>query len=235
MQRRTFMKFLGLAPTAVLMNHKLVLAETFPTQTQVTRSNPTIEEALKCGPPKRAELVVITGRPSSGKSTLMLNLLDRFTFERNERSLFFSLERSRDNLIQRWRETTQHPEAFTGLMNADIYDTHRASPKNIRTVVEAAQIVNPDLSYVFIDYLQLIPWFERGREKADLADAILRALKRMAVELNVAVILAAQMNSGSDQKVSMLNLRGVTDPSPIDLLMTVPREVPGEEGTGTTY
>ncbi len=212
MRRRTFMKFLSLLPAVAVFNQGEAIAR------------PPVLPAQGTWPkPAPAELIVIAGRPSVGKSTFMLNLLDRFTFEQNERSLFFSLETSREDLLHRWRGLTQYPMAFSERMKVDIYDTHRASPKNIRTVVEAAQIMNPDLRYVFIDYLQLMPWFEGGEEKADLGDAILCELKRMAVELNVAVILAAQLNREHDQTPSV-SIRGVTESSPIDRLLTVRRD-----------
>ncbi|MBN8541875.1 MAG: hypothetical protein J0L82_15900 [Deltaproteobacteria bacterium] len=235
MKRRTFMKFLSLAPAATLFHNSEALASNALLPTRRGRPNPTLVEALNLSPPNRTELVVIAGTPCAGKSTFMLNLLDRFTFERNERSIYFSLECSRNYLISRWRQISLYPHTFKAQTNVDIYDTHRASPKNIWTVVQASQTLNPDLRYVFIDYLQLMPCFEDGKEKTNLADAILRELKRMAVELNITVILAAQLNRGPESKTNSGSLRGVTDSSPIDHLVTIHRDYPSDEVTIVTH
>lgn len=95
MKRRTFLKFISLAPAATLLRHGEPLASDALLPARRRRPNPTLEEALNLSPPKRTELLVIAGTPCAGKSTFLLNLLDRFTFERNERSLYFSLECSR--------------------------------------------------------------------------------------------------------------------------------------------
>lgn len=225
MNRRTILKLLCLTPIATLIHPLEARGEKPAKQIQSARPNPLLEEALRFGPPRRSELLVIAGRPSTGKSTLLLGLLDRLTFQRNEQSIFFSLEKSREDLIQRWREVTEHPEAFSGHINTWIYDIHRDSPKEVRTIVETARIVNPDLRYVFIDYLQLMRSSEEGIEDTYRADSILRELKQMAVELNVAVVLAAQLRRDPAQRSAMLNIRGVTDPSPIDMVIRVHRDV----------
>lgn len=235
MKRRTFMKFLSLAPAATFLSHGEALASNTLAPTGRRRPNPTLEESLNLRPPEKTELLVIAGTPCAGKSTFMLNLLDRFTFERNERSIYFSLECSRRYLTYRWRHISKFPLTFKAQINVDIYDTHRASPKNVWTMVEASQALNPDLRYVFIDYLQLMPWFDDGTEKTDRADRILRELKRMAVELNVAVILAAQLNRESESQPNTVSIRGVTDSSPMDHLVTIHREYPGDEVTVTAH
>lgn len=224
MNRRTLLKFLCLTPIATFVRPLAARGEKPAKQIQAARPNPLLEEALRFGPPRRSELLVIAGRPSTGKSTLLLGLLDRLTFQRNERAIFFSLERSREDLIQCWREVTEHPEAFSPI-NVWIFDRHRDTPKNVRTIVETARLVNPDLRYVFIDYLQLMRSSEGGIDDAYRADAILRELKQMAVELNVAVILAAQLRRNPEQRSAMLNIRGVTDPSPINMVIHVHRDV----------
>lgn len=223
MNRRTILKFLSLAPIAIFIRPTTAHSRNIATQILARIPNQSLEEVLMFGPPRRGELLVVAGRPYAGKSTLLLGLLDRLTFQRNEQSLYFSLERNREDLLRHWREVTEYPEAFPNAINAEIYDTHRASLTYIRHIVEAGKIAKPDLRYVFIDYLQLMPRHEAGIERADRGNEILRQLKQMSVELNVAVVLAAQLNRDHEQKIFITNIRGVTDPSPIDSLIRVSR------------
>ena len=50
---------------------------------------------------KKGELVVIASRPAMGKSTFVLNILSHFTLKEKKSVLFFSLENSNDNIINK--------------------------------------------------------------------------------------------------------------------------------------
>ena len=50
---------------------------------------------------KKGELVVIASRPAMGKSTFVLNILSHFTLKEKKSVLFFSLEDSNDNIINK--------------------------------------------------------------------------------------------------------------------------------------
>lgn len=223
MKRRSFVKFLSLLPALNFLKSSKALASTAGTSVRKRPPNPTYVEALKFETPRRTELVVIASRPSVGKTAFMMNLLDQYAFDRNERSMFFTIEMSREKLSERWSEMSAAGGAIPSWAreNVKIDDSNRLTAQDVRRKVEKTLLTSPGLRYVFVDYLQLLGYEGLVRNRTDQVDEILQNLKKMAVELNLAVILSAQLSRGIGENgaaPSPKYLREVSDLSQIDRL-----------------
>ncbi len=170
---------------------------------------------------QQSDLVIIAARPSMGKTSFALNMA-QFAAVQNKLPVgFFSLEQSKDQLIDRlvageagvdsWKLRTGNlaNEDFERLnyamgMLADaplfIDDAPNMSVMEVRTKARRLQAEH-GLSLLVIDYLQLM----QGRQTKDanrvqeISD-ISRGLKGIARELNVPVIALSQLSRAVEQR-----------------------------------
>jgi replicative DNA helicase len=172
---------------------------------------------------KPGELIIVAGRPSMGKTALVLNLalnavskgtvIDFFSLEMSELQLYQRLV-SRMAFINaiKW----QNPHRFftkEDLAKANealnlcyklpfqIHDQGRQTLDEIRARIQKTKRENEGAScLVVIDYLQLIP-IEGSFERHDLAvGAITRELKQMAKQYKVPIILLSQLSRSVEQR-----------------------------------
>lgn len=169
------------------------------------------------------ELIVVAARPGIGKTVLGLKLARRTALWAGLPVLVVSLEMSREELIDRlfaaearvnhdhirdkrfthddWDRIGRQVEAIT---NAPLYveDKPDISIDDIRAMAREHHRNNGGLSLIVIDYLQLIrPRTHRRdstreREVAEMS----RALKMLAKELEVPIVLLAQLNRGPETR-----------------------------------
>ena len=165
---------------------------------------------------RAGNLVVIAGRPGSGKTTLAMNIAENVSAEHGV--LVFSLEMSTDELmdrsvarlgkvdLRRLRSgdlSQEHYAAITGGVSQIagshllIDDTPRLHITEIRARARARHRREP-LSLIVIDYLQLA----RGDgERQDLRVAhITSECKAIAKELACPVILLSQLNRDCEKR-----------------------------------
>ncbi len=170
---------------------------------------------------QQSDLIIIAARPSMGKTSFALNMA-QFAAVQNKLPVgFFSLEQSKDQLIDRlvageagvdsWKLRTGNlgNEDFERLnyamgMLADaplfIDDAPNMSVMEVRTKARRLQAEH-GLSLIVIDYLQLM----QGRQTKDanrvqeISD-ISRGLKGIARELNVPVIALSQLSRAVEQR-----------------------------------
>jgi replicative DNA helicase len=168
-----------------------------------------------------SDLIIIAARPSMGKTSFALNMA-QFAAVQNKLPVgFFSLEQSKDQLIDRlvageagvdsWKLRTGNlaNEDFERLnyamgMLADaplfIDDAPNMTVMEVRTKARRLQAEH-GLSMLVIDYLQLM----QGRQSKDnnrvqeISD-ISRGLKGIARELNVPVIALSQLSRAVEQR-----------------------------------
>ncbi len=170
----------------------------------------------KLGPLEDGNLVVIGGRPSMGKTTFALNLVRKYSIQRNVKlaSHIFSLEMPEQQIIRSFtgmlgnvnishlKSGKIQEDAWAGISSAismldgvpvTITEKPRITPYQIRKYVEQS-IEQFGTKIVVIDYLQLVqPNRETGNRATDVGE-ISRELKIMAKELGVVVILLAQLS-----------------------------------------
>lgn len=165
-------------------------------------------------PLRRAELVVIAARPSVGKSSLARQIATANAVA-GRRVLFESLEVSPDDVIDGMATALSGYNAadLAGLPVMDqkrflqAIDTLRAASLQIcedRTlagIIARAKAIHAQepLSMIVIDYLGLIADCRPGKGEtvAQAVGQVTKALKRLAMELKIVILLLAQLNRQS--------------------------------------
>ncbi|MBK9715529.1 MAG: replicative DNA helicase [Kouleothrix sp.] len=176
---------------------------------------------------QQSDLIILAARPSVGKTSFVLSLGYNVATRHQRTVGIFSLEMSRDQLVQRLlsmdtridshRLRTGHlnesdlqsvMEAMGRLAAVPIYieDTPGLSVMEVRSKARRLQSqVGVDL--IIIDYLQLMSG-RRGDNRVQEVSEISRGLKALARELNVPVIALSQLSravEGRQSHVPMLS------------------------------
>lgn len=165
------------------------------------------------------ELIVLAARPSMGKTALVCNFALAAAAD-NKPVLFFSLEQSETELAERFlailARISGHSLRKGQLEKGDEEKLMqssrdlRALPINIddvpaRTISQIASICRQQhrkrsLGVVIIDYLQLIESEDRQQHREAQISGITRRLKCLAKDLNVPIVVLAQLNRGVEQR-----------------------------------
>jgi len=170
---------------------------------------------------QRSDLIILAARPAMGKTTLVTNLAYNVATIAKQSVLFFSLEMSKEQLVDRmladasgvdaWNIRTGNlsdddfgklSEAMGELAEAPIFidDTPGLSVLEMRTKARRANHEQP-LGLVIIDYLQLMQGSGRsdGNRVQEVSE-ISRGLKLIARELNVPVIALSQLSRSVESR-----------------------------------
>lgn len=167
-----------------------------------------------------SDLVLIAARPSMGKTAFVLNLAQHIAVKNHVTTAIFSLEMSRDQLINRVlsMESKVDSQAMrTGnLQSADwerliesagvisdapliIDDTPGISIGELRSKCRKYKLEN-NLGLVIIDYLQLMSGNKRTESRQQEISDISRALKGLAREINAPVIALSQLSRACETR-----------------------------------
>lgn len=180
----------------------------------------------------KSELIVIAGRPSMGKSSLAMNFAEEVSVHQNKCTLFISLEMSSrefaDKLLCSVSRINGHRLRNGTIGNAELNSLIETasrinqSPLYIedaptRTVSEIAAAARRikrkegELSLLVIDYLQLIEPDSVKEQRHEQVAKITRRLKGLARELEIPVVVLAQLNrqteGAKDNKPRLVHLR----------------------------
>jgi replicative DNA helicase len=166
-----------------------------------------------------SDLILVAGRPGSGKSSFALNIGQYAAIHKNKSTVVFSLEMSREQLVNRIISTEIHldnKKLKTGnLSKADwsnmitlmgklaetplyIDDTAGITVNEIKAKCTRLK-AQGKLDLVLIDYLQLITGPKRDNRQQEISE-ISRALKIMAKDLNVPVITLSQLSRAPETR-----------------------------------
>lgn len=170
---------------------------------------------------QRSDLIVLAARPAMGKTTLVTNLAYNVATVAKQPVLFFSLEMSKEQLVDRmladasgvdaWNIRTGNlsdedfsklSEAMGEMAEAPIYidDTPGLSVLEMRTKARRAAHEQP-LGLIIVDYLQLMQASGRsdGNRVQEVSE-ISRGLKLIAREMNVPVIALSQLSRSVESR-----------------------------------
>ena len=168
-----------------------------------------------------SDLILIAARPSMGKTAFVLNIAQHVAFREDLCTAIFSLEMSKEQLVNRMFSLESHVDAQalrTGnLSDSDwekliegagiignskliIDDTPGISISELRSKCRKYKLEH-DLKLIIIDYLQLMSGSGKGSEsrQQEISD-ISRSLKGLARELSVPVIALSQLSRAVEQR-----------------------------------
>ncbi|MFZ1250488.1 MAG: replicative DNA helicase [Candidatus Microsaccharimonas sp.] len=170
---------------------------------------------------QRSDLIILAARPAMGKTTLVTNLAYNVATIAKEPVLFFSLEMSKEQLVDRmladasgvdsWNIRTGNlsdddfsklSDAMGEMAEAPIFidDTPGLSVLEMRTKARRAAHDQP-LGLIIIDYLQLMQGSGRDNgNRVQEVSEISRGLKLIARELNVPVIALSQLSRSVENR-----------------------------------
>jgi replicative DNA helicase len=163
---------------------------------------------------QRGELIIVAARPSVGKTALVLNVAENASIEGGVPVAIFSLEMSREQLVQRMlcsgahvdsrrvRRGTLHasdwPKLTTAagrLAEAPIYVDDSSSLTWLELKAKARRLkAESDIGLLIVDYLQLLRGAGKTENRQQEVSEISRALKALSKELDVPVIAVSQLS-----------------------------------------
>jgi replicative DNA helicase len=169
---------------------------------------------------QESNLIILAARPGVGKTALSLNIARNVAVEENLPVCFFSLEMSKEELVDRllvrqanidsWKMKTGRledadlsklSEAMGLLAEAPLFidDTPALSMMEMRTKARRLQL-EQGLKLVVVDYLQLMRpsrrWDSRVQEVSDIS----QGLKNLARELKVPVLSLSQLSRAVEKR-----------------------------------
>ncbi|WP_292950871.1 MULTISPECIES: replicative DNA helicase [unclassified Neptuniibacter] len=169
-----------------------------------------------------SDLIIVAARPSMGKTTFAMNLVENALMASNKPVLVFSLEMPADQLVTRMlsslgridqtrvRTGTLEEEDWPKLTTAVnmmrdkplfIDDQAGISPNEMRTRARRIVREHGEIGLIMIDYLQLMQMKTAGIEsRTQEISEISRSLKALAKELECPVVALSQLNRSLEQR-----------------------------------
>ncbi|NCC24220.1 MAG: replicative DNA helicase [Deltaproteobacteria bacterium] len=169
-----------------------------------------------------SDLIIIAGRPGMGKTAFALNVALRAAIGVNTRTAIFSLEMSKEQLVQRmlcvWgkvdlkrlrtgfiddQDWERLYQAGDCIASAPLYidDTPALATMDLRSRCRKLK-AEKGLDMVVVDYLQLMRSSRRIDSREQEISDISRTLKALAKELNVPVVALSQLNRKVEDRTS---------------------------------
>lgn len=169
-----------------------------------------------------SDLIIVAARPSMGKTTFAMNLVENALMGQDKPVLVFSLEMPSDQIITRMLASLgkiNQTKVRTGKLDEEdwpkltaavnmlrdkplfIDDTAGISPNEMRTRVRRIVREHGEIGMIMVDYLQLMQVKTGNIEgRANEISEISRSLKALAKELQCPVIALSQLNRSLEQR-----------------------------------
>ena len=164
----------------------------------------------------KSDLVLVGARPAMGKTSFILNIARNVAVKSRKKVVFFSLEMSNEQIAKRvfstearvnskkmrngeitsteWQRLAQ---AATDLNDCELYFDDSAVTSVSEMKAKIRRLKNVDC--VFIDYLQLMTGDRRRSDsRTNEVSDITRALKIMAKELHIPVVVCSQLSRNTE-------------------------------------
>lgn len=171
---------------------------------------------------QRSDLVILAARPAVGKTSLALNIARNAAIEQKACVALFSLEMSRDTIVQRLlssearvdskdvrlghfteREERRIMDASGVLSEAPIYIDDSPQQRVVDIGSKARRLHRErNIDLIVIDYLQLMRGDGKNEPRVQEIGNITRSLKGLARELNVPVLTVSQLSRAVEWRAS---------------------------------
>lgn len=173
---------------------------------------------------QKSDLIILAARPSLGKSALALNFALNVAINEKIPVGVFSLEMSKDQIVDRlissismvdlWKirtgklshegednDFTKIREAMSVLSEAPLYIDDAASPTILQMKAMCRRLqASKGLGLVVVDYLQLVEPFNPDAPPVQQVTEASRALKALARELNIPVLVLSQLSRAVESR-----------------------------------
>ena len=167
-----------------------------------------------------ADLVLIAARPSMGKTAFVLNIAQHAAFKLNKSVAIFSLEMSKEQLVNRMFSLESSVDA-QHLRNGKLDETEWEKLIESAGVIGNSRLIIDDtpgisiqemrskcrkykleqgLDMIIIDYLQLMSGGGKSESRQQEISEISRSLKALAREMNVPVLSLSQLSRAVEQR-----------------------------------
>lgn len=168
-----------------------------------------------------ADLIIVAGRPSMGKTSFMMNIAESAAISGESPVLVFSMEMPADSLVLRMLSSLgriDQTKIRTGQLGDDdwprltsavtllndkplfIDDTAALSPNEIRSRARRVAREHGKLGMILLDYIQLMQVSGTPENRAGEISEISRSLKSIAKEFDCPVIAGSQLNRSLEQR-----------------------------------
>ncbi len=168
-----------------------------------------------------ADLIIVAGRPSMGKTSFMMNMAESAAISGESPVLVFSMEMPSDSLVLRMLSSLgriDQTKIRTGQLGDDdwprltsavtllndkplfIDDTAALSPNEIRSRARRVAREHGKLGMILLDYIQLMQVSGTPENRAGEISEISRSLKSIAKEFDCPVIAGSQLNRSLEQR-----------------------------------
>jgi len=169
-----------------------------------------------------AEMIVLAARPSMGKTAFAMNIAEHVAIEEKKAVAIFSLEMSGQQLVQRLlcsrarvnlkkvrdgflgdREFSSLTTAASKLAGAKMFIDDTAGLSILELRAKARRLkAQHEIELIVVDYLQLLrSTTRRGQENRQIEiSEISYGLKGLAKELNIPIIVVAQLNRNPENR-----------------------------------
>ena len=128
------------------------------------------------------ELITIGGRPASGKTTTVIDIMNNISEQVDNKILYFALDIN---------------NFFKAKINSDKIEII----ENINSIndikIKCEEVSTNGLSLVVVDYIQLV--------NAEDGSSILKALKQLALELSVPIIVITELGTNFKFSIDIFN------------------------------
>ena len=167
----------------------------------------------------RSDLIIVGARPGMGKTSFALNVARHVAVVQKRTVAFFNLEMSREQMVNRLLSSearVSSKKLRVGNLTAEEWGRISAASSTLCqapillddtasiTVTEMKARLRrvKELGLVVVDYLQLMHTARRIENRVQEVSEITRSLKIMAKELNVPVMVCAQLSRGTERNGS---------------------------------
>ncbi len=173
-----------------------------------------IDMDMKLSGLQKSDLILLAARPSMGKTALGINIVTNSALKAGAKVAVFSLEMSKEQLVQRMIAATAHvdlqkiisgrlnEEEWLNIINsmgplsaADVFIDDTAGITLMEMKAKCRRLkIESGLDLVVIDYLQLMEMEGRQESRQQEISSISRGLKALAKEMDCPVIALSQLS-----------------------------------------
>lgn len=168
------------------------------------------------------DLIIVAARPSMGKTTFSMNLVEHIAISSGKPVVVYSMEMPAESIMMRslsslsrvdqtrirtgqlddedWAKLTSTINILSSQGKLFIDDSPGLSPTEVRSRARRIAREHGDLGLVMVDYLQLMQVPGMSDNRTLEISEISRSLKALAKEMNCPVIALSQLNRSLEQR-----------------------------------